>query len=83
MTAPVSGPFADMAAFVADTNAINADTKTALKAALASIRGLITYSGATHGEQMAHPDFVMMDKYSADKLVAEIVALEAAITAHA
>ena len=73
-------PFADISAFVADANAINAATKTALNLALTNIFSLFA---PAEGVASAHPDFDHISGAEAAAIKGEIVALQAAITAHA
>lgn len=74
--------FADISAFVADANAINAATKTALNTALTNISNLMGPSASpTLGA--AHPDFNKIDPTVRGLLQNEIAQLQAAITAHA
>lgn len=75
------GPgIADISAFVADANAINAATKTALNTALTNIAGLITQ---LPGVEPPSPDFDKINPGTAAKLQNELAALKAAVTAHA
>lgn len=80
LSTPVKAPFADTSAFVADTNAINAATKTALNTGLANIRDLFVQ---VPGASCAHPDFVEISPKMSAAIVAEINALIAEVTAHA
>lgn len=73
-------PFADISAFVADANAINAATKTALNLALTNIYGLFV---PALGASSAHPDFNHIGMAEAARIQNELIALQAAITAHA
>ena len=74
--------FADISAFVADANAINAATKTALNTALTNISNLFGPAGnSTLGA--AHPDFNKIAPSVRQKIQNEIAGLQAAITAHA
>lgn len=77
-----SAAFADITAFVADGNAINAATKTALNTALTNISNLF---GPVGSAQLgaAHPDFNKIPPSIRQKLQLEITTLQAAITAHA
>lgn len=77
--------FADFSAFVADANAINAATKTALKTAITNISNLLGIYTASTGVVVAsaHPDFAQIQPAVRDKLQTELTALNAAITAHA
>lgn len=77
--------FADISAFVADGNAINAATKTALNTALNNIIGLLGSYTVSTGVVVAaaHPDFNKVDPAMRDKLQNEIATLVAAVTAHA
>jgi hypothetical protein len=83
---PTSG-FADISAFVADANAINAATKTALNTALTNIGGLMGLPGATEaggsGTRAAHPDFNKVPPEIRDLIQNELAVLRAAVTAHA
>lgn len=81
MTDVYKGPYADISAFVADANAINAATKTALNTGLTNIKALI--KPPVEGVPMPHPDFAKITPDISDKLAAEIDGLTAAITAHA
>lgn len=76
------GGFADISAFVADANAINAATKTALNLALTNISSLFGPVG-TPSAGAAHPDFNKVSPAIRQKIQNEITVLEAAITAHA
>lgn len=77
-----STAFADISSFVADGNAINASTKTALNLALNNIGDLFGPSGSpTLGA--AHPDFNKVPPSIRQKIHAEILQLTTAITAHA
>lgn len=77
-----SGNFADFSAFVADANAINAATKTALNTALTNISNLLAPSSdATAGA--AHTDFNKIPPATRSKLQNELTVLKAAVTAHA
>lgn len=80
MTNVYAHPFADFSAFVADSNAINSATKTALNTALGNIAGLFNPPA---GSPAAHPDFAQMPAAAAASINAEITALQAAVTAHA
>lgn len=80
MTDTYAAPFADISAFVADANAINEATKTALNTAITNIYGL--FSPST-GSSASHPDFNHISAAEAAAIKAELVALKAAITAHA
>lgn len=74
--------FADISAFVADANAINAATKAALILALTNISNLFgPTANATLGA--AHPDFNKISPAIRQKIQNEIAGLIAAITAHA
>lgn len=77
--------FADFSSFVADANAINAATKTALILALNNVRALMgDYNPATGVvTSAAHPDFNKIEAPDRFKLQTEIDTLTAAITAHA
>lgn len=72
---------ADISAFVADGNAINAATKTALNTAITNIWTLFWPAALTNGA--AHPDFNKIDPGTAAKIQNELAQLQAAITAHA
>lgn len=72
---------ADISAFVADVNAINAATKTALNTAIANISALFWPTTLTNGA--AHPDFNKIDPATAAKIANELTQLQAAVTAHA
>lgn len=74
--------FADLSAFVADANAINAATKTALNTGLTNISNLLAPSGAAN-QGAAHPDFNKIDPSTRAKLQNELAVLIAAVTAHA
>ena len=78
LAAPVGPPFADLSAFIADTTAINAATKTALLAGLDNIIAL--YNNESNAP---HPDFGLMNIKDRDQLLGELNALRAAIVAHA
>lgn len=80
MTDVYKAPFADITAFVADGNAINAATKTALNTALTNISNLVS---PPVGTAPGHPDFDKIPKGTASKIADEITALKAAVTAHA
>ncbi len=74
--------FADISAFVADANAINAATKTALILAINNISGLFAPVGQeTKGA--AHPDFNKIPPSVRQKLQNELTVLNTAITNHA
>ncbi len=77
--------FADISAFVADANAINAATKTALNTALTNISLLFGSYTASTGVVVApaHPDFVKVSPAVRNKLQNELNVLIAAVTAHA
>ena len=77
--------FADISAFVADGNAINAATKTALNTALTNISNLLgSYNNTTRVVvSAAHPDFNHIPPATRAKLQNEITALQTAITNHA
>lgn len=79
------GAFADISAFVADGNAINAATKTALNTALTNIILLLGKYTASTGVVIsaAHPDFNHVSPAIRSKLQNEITVLQAAVTAHA
>lgn len=82
------GAFADISAFVADANAINAATKTALILALNNIKALTGSFTAGAGISdtnvaAAHPDFNKIIPEVRRNWRNEIDALIAAITAHA
>lgn len=74
--------FADISAFVADGNAINAATKTALNTALNNIRDLYGPEGSA-SSGASHPDFNKISPAIRKSMQVEIDALTAAITAHA
>lgn len=76
---PTSG-FADISAFVADANAINAATKTALNTALTNIAALMNPAA---GSSAAHTDFERTHPLAAHRINQEITVLKAAVTAHA
>lgn len=76
-------PFADFSAFVADTNAINAATKTTLNTAITNICNLFANQTATSAASAAHPDFNQIPPATSASIVAELTALKAAVTAHA
>lgn len=78
----VDAAFADISAFVADANAINAATKTALNTALNNIRDLFGPEGNPQAGA-SHPDFNKIPPSIREKLHREIDTLTAAITAHA
>lgn len=78
---PSSG-FADLSAFVADANAINAATKTALNTGLTNISNLFGPVGNAQAGA-AHPDFNQVPPAIRAKLQNEITVLIAAVTAHA
>lgn len=84
--------FADFSALIADANAINAATKTALNTALANISNLLggyNYAGGAGTPPQglvtsaAHPDFNDCPPALRAKLQNELAVLEAVITAHA
>lgn len=86
------GNFADYSSFIADGNAINAATKTALILALNNFIGLLgSYTASTGGGtppqgvvvSAAHPDFNQVQPSIRSKLQNEITALTTAITNHA
>lgn len=84
------GGFADLSAFVADANAINAATKTALNLALNNIGGLFgSFTPGTAGSIVdtvtpaAHPDFNKIPPHIRFLIKNEIATLVAAVTAHA
>lgn len=74
--------FADISAFVADANAINAATKAALILALTNISNLFGAVGNAQGGA-AHPDFNKISPAIRQKIQNEITGLQTAITAHA
>lgn len=74
--------FADISAFVADGNAINAATKTALNTAITNISNLMGVLVGTT-VQAAHPDFNKIDPVMRNSLQNELTQLIAAVTAHA
>lgn len=84
--------FADYSAFIADANAINAATKTALELAITNISNLLgSYTAASGGGtppqgvvvSAAHPDFNDCPPALRAKLQNELTALNTAITNHA
>jgi hypothetical protein len=82
--------FADISAFVADSNAINSATKTALNTALTNIGGLMgSFTPGTNGSIVdtnvpaAHPDFDKVPPHIRFLIVNELNVLKAAVTAHA
>lgn len=79
------GGFADLSAFVADGNAINAATKTALNTGLLNISSLFgaAATGTGQGPVAAHPDFNKVSPAIRQKIQNEITVLIAAVTAHA
>lgn len=82
------GGFADISAFVADANAINAATKTALNTALTNIGGLFGSFTAGSGISdtnvaAAHPDFNKIPPETRALIQNELAVLRAAVTAHA
>lgn len=76
------GAFADISAFVADANAINAATKTALNTGLTNISNLFAPAGSA-ASGAAHPDFNQIPPNIRSLLQNEITVLKAAVTAHA
>lgn len=84
---PTAG-FADISAFVADANAINAATKTAFNLALTNIKNLV--GDFTPGSGIsdtnvgaAHPDFNKIPPLIKRNFRNELTVLAAAVTAHA
>lgn len=77
--------FGDYSAFVADANAINAATKTALNTALTNMRNLLGDYNPTTGvvTSPAHPDFNKIEAPDRQKVQNEIDNLILLITAHA
>jgi len=77
--------FADISAFVADANAINPATKTALNTALTNIELLFGSYTASTGVVVApaHPDFNKISPAVRAKIQRELDALIAAVNAHA
>lgn len=80
-----STAFADISAFVADANAINAATKTALELALDNISALFGSYTPSTGVVVAaaHPDFNHIPPATRQKIQQEIATLRAAVVAHA
>ena len=76
------GAFADISAFVADGNAINPATKTALNTGLTNVSNLFGPVGSA-SSGAAHPDFNKVSPAIRQKIQNEITVLIAAITAHA
>jgi hypothetical protein len=74
--------FADISSFVADANAINAATKTALNLALTNISNLFAPVGSA-SSGAAHPDFNKIPPATRQKIQNEITVLQNAVTAHA
>lgn len=84
--------FADFSAFVADANAINGATKTALELAITNISNLFgsyNYAGGAGTPpqgtvvQAAHPDFNDVSPAIRQKIQNELLQLNTAITNHA
>ncbi len=77
--------FADISAFVADANAINGATKTALNTGLSNISLLFGSYTSSTGVVVApaHPDFAKVSPAVRQKIQNEIAVLIAAVTAHA
>lgn len=73
-------PFADLTPFTGDANAINAATKTALNTVITNI---FTLFNPPAGQPAAHPDFDKIPAATAVSIMAELQALQAAVTAHA
>ena len=77
--------FADFSSLIADGNAINAATKTALNLALTNIANLLGSYTASTGVVVsaAHPDFNQVEPQIRAKLQNELTTLQTVITNHA